>query len=104
MTAAALFWAVLPSLIVAVVMAIWNAREKKRYEEARERESQRLKSESLRISLLLAAAKLSYATAMAIKRGHANGEVEVGVDAYKKAMRDFKEFERELVAEAALDK
>lgn len=104
MTATALLWAILPSLIVGLVLAIWSKRQKERYEEVRQREANRIKSERLRISLLLAAAKLSYATATAMKRGYANGEVEAGVEQYQKAMRDFKEFERELVAEYSYDK
>lgn len=104
MTATALLWAILPSLIVGIIMALWNRREKKRDQDRQKIEANRIKSERLRISLLLAAAKLSYATAMAMKRGYANGEVEAGVEQYQKAMRDFKEFERELVAEYSYDK
>lgn len=104
MTITALLWAILPSLIVGIIMALWNRRDKKRAQAMQRIEDNRLKSERLRISLLLAAAKLSYATAMAMKRGHANGEVEAGVEQYQKAMRDFKEFERELVAEYSYDK
>lgn len=104
MTATALLWAILPSLIVSIIMVLWNRREKKRDQDRQKIEANRIKSERLRISLLLAAAKLSYATAMAMKRGYANGEVEAGVEQYQKAMRDFKEFERELVAEYSYDK
>ena len=104
MTITALLWAILPSLIVGLVLALWNRREKKRDQDRQKIEANRIKSERLRISLLLAAAKLSYATAMAMKRGYANGEVEAGVEQYQKAMRDFKEFERELVAEYSYDK
>lgn len=104
MTITALLWAILPSLIVGIIMALWNRRDKKRAQAMQRIEDNRLKSERLRISLLLAAAKLSYATAMAMKRGYANGEVEAGVEQYQKAMRDFKEFERELVAEYSYDK
>ena len=47
------------------------------------------------ISLLVATAELSYAITMAIKRGSPNGEVEVAVKRYNKAMEKFREFERE---------
>lgn len=95
---AQLLWAVLPGLITGVVMAIFGARQKKQERRAEQREVDRLKSESLRISLLLATAKLTYAVAMAVKRGTPNGEVEEGIKEYDKAMGEFREFERTLLA------
>ena len=59
--------------------------------------------EQVRISLLVAAAKLSYAVAAAIKRGSPNGEIEEGVKAYNAAMREFQDFERALLAEKSAD-
>lgn len=91
------FWAVVPSILVSVVMGYWNSRQKKKDREENEREKARLKSERLRISLLLAAAQLSYACAMAMKRGTPNGEIEVGVDTYNRALEEFRQFEREQV-------
>ena len=58
-------------------------------------EEARVKSELLRISLVLATAKLSYAVAMAIKRGKPNGEIEDGIAQYNKSLERFREFERE---------
>ena len=48
-------------------------------------------------------AKLSYAIAMAWKRGTPNGEVEDGIEQYKEAMTAFKKFERKLVAESGTE-
>ncbi len=92
------FWAVIPSILVGIIMAFWNSRQKKRDQEQLRREKERVKSERLRISLLVSTAQLSYAVAMAWKRGKPNGEVEVGVDAYNRAMDEFREYERELIA------
>lgn len=93
-----LLWACVPGLIVGVTMALWNKQQKKRDDERRENEKERIKSETLRISLLLAVAQLSYAVAMAIKRGSPNGEIEAGIDQYDKSMIKFREYEREQVA------
>lgn len=92
--------AALPSLLVSVVMAIFSLRLKKRDAASREREAARLDAENVQVSLLVAAAKLSYALAVAVKRGEPNGEVEDGIEQYKEAMRAFKKLERHLVAQA----
>lgn len=94
--------AIAPGLIVGIVLAVWERRQKRRDRQAQTAEGQRIRSESLRVSLLVAAAKLSYATAVALRDGHCNGEVADGIEQYKAAMRQFKEFERELVANQSL--
>lgn len=93
-----LLWACAPGIIVGVIMALWNKQQKGREDERRTAERERIKSETLRISLLLSTAQLSYAVAMAIKRGSPNGEIEVGIEQYDKAMKKFREFEREQIA------
>lgn len=102
-----LFWAALPGvlsgLIVGVFMAYWNHQQRKRDELAELERAQRKRSEQVRISLLVASAKLSYAVAMAVKRGSPNGEIEQGVAQYQEAMKEFREFERELLAEKSAD-
>jgi len=52
----------------------------------------RCKESLLSLEMITAAADLSYATAIALKRGHANGEVEVGVLAYEKAKESYRLF------------
>ena len=96
-------WAILPSLTVGVLMAIYNNKQKKRDDSAAERERDRIKSETLRISLLVATAQLSYATTMAMKRGSTNGEVEPAVQQYERAMNKFRDFEREQMARAVAE-
>lgn len=96
-------WAIGPSIIVGIFMAYWNKGQKQRDDHANRREKERLKSETLRISLLVASAQLSYASAMALKRGHANGEVEEAVVQYEKAMKEFREFEREQLAKSGME-
>ncbi len=91
-------WAVLPGIVVGIVMAVWNKRQKVRDKKTEEKDKERVKSELLRISLLLASAQLSYAVAMAVKRGRPNGEIEIGVAQYEKSMDEFRKFEREQIA------
>ena len=94
---------ILPGLIVALVMALFNRRQKKHDDTARSREDQRIEAEKVQVSLLVATAKLSYALAMAAKRGTPNGEVEEGIEQYKEAMKAFKQFERNLVAKSGTE-
>ena len=98
-----ILWAVCPSIVVGIFMAFWNRGQKKRDDHTNAREKERLRSETLRISLLVASAQLSYASAMALKRGYANGEVEEAVVQYDKAMREFRAFEREQLVKSSLD-
>ena len=91
-------WAIAPGIIVGVVMAVWNKQQKRRTDMDEQREKERIESERLRISLLVAAAQLSYAVAMAKKRGSVNGEMETGIAQYEKAMESFRSFEREQMA------
>lgn len=96
-------WAIAPSLTVALVMALFNSRQKQRESESARKETERVKGEELRLDLLLATAQLSYAVTMALKRGSTNGEVEPAVEQYNKAMVKFRKFEREQIAKSAFD-
>ena len=100
MTPQEFIFAILPSIVVSIVMFFFNKKQSKRDDDAKEREELRIEGENVRLNLLLSANKLSYAVAMAIKRGTPNGEVEEGIGQYKKAMDEFKEYERKLVTKA----
>ena len=54
----------------------------------------------LNLDLTFATAQLSYANAMALKRGHPNGEVEQGISAYEAALAAYRKFEREQVVDS----
>ena len=80
--------AALPSLLVSVAMGGVQPRpEEARRGHAGAGAAARLEAENVQVSLLVASAKLSYALAMAAKRGAPNGEVEDGVEQYREAMR-----------------
>lgn len=87
--------ACIPSILVGIVMAFWNRKQKHKDIARDEKEQTAKRKDALEIALLVATAELSYAITMAIKRGSPNGEVEVAVKRYNKAMEKFREFERE---------
>lgn len=98
MTPLELFFAILPSLIVGVAMALFNRKTSKRDRYADSLAEAKQESDQIQLDLILATAQLSYAIAMAIKRGKPNGEVEEGVEQYEHALKAFRDFERRQVA------
>jgi len=92
---AKLFWAVLPSLLVAIVLYFFNGLMHKHEDEAIERAELRKKETMLLLQLQMAIGQLTYAVAMAIKRGKANGEVEEGIKVYETARKNFYKFVNE---------
>jgi hypothetical protein len=99
MTIDTLFVALLPSLCVSIVMALFNRRQTKRDKETDERAEARKRESLLALEMQMATAKMSYAVAMALKRGHANGEVEEAVDAYEEARKKYLAFLNEQAAD-----
>lgn len=87
--------AIAPGIVVGIVMACWNRNQNKKASAATAKEQAARKKDELVISLLVATADLSYASVMALKRGSPNGEVEVALERYSKAMQRFREFERQ---------
>ena len=84
----------IPGIVVGVFMACWNRQQNKRANVIDEKDANTKRKDALEISLLVASAELSYAIAMAIKRGSPNGEVEKAIERYDFAMEKFREFER----------
>lgn len=87
--------AVLPSLFVGVVMYFWERRQRRFEKEMTEKEENRSRGELVKLDLTCATAALTYATAMAVKRGNVNGELETAITNYETAMESFRKFERE---------
>jgi hypothetical protein len=94
MTVTEIFFALLPSLLVSLYMAFFNRRIAKRDKYSESLDEARRQSDQLKLSLLMATAQLSYAVAVAIKRGHPNGEIEEAAEQYNEALAAFREFER----------
>lgn len=82
----------LPSIVAAVIAYRINKKGDERHAEAEKRHDERVKAERLSMEMQLATADLSYASAMALKRGKANGEVEAGIASYEKAKKDYFDF------------
>ena len=93
-----LFFSILPSLIVSVTMVFFNKNVKKKEEYRESLSEAKIESDHLQLNLNIATAKLSYAVAMAIKRGTPNGEIEEAIEKYSLAMKEFEMFERKQVS------
>lgn len=86
--------AIAPSIIVGLVLFYWERRQKKQDSINKEQEAVQMSSDMLRLDLEVATAQLSYAVAIAYKRGAPNGEMEAAIKKYDEAMTNFREFER----------
>lgn len=82
----------LPSIIAGIVAFYVQRGQKRRDAHFEERSKARKRESLLSLELTMASAKLSYACAMALKRGCANGEVEDAVKDYDKAKHAYYEF------------
>ena len=80
--------AVVPSLVCGIVLAMFNKKQNRKDAEVERRAAARKED-----------AKLSYAVAMAIKRGTPNGEVEEGIEAYEAAKKKYIKFLDKLAIE-----
>ena len=91
----AFFLGLLPT-VVAGAVAFYLQRAQKQRDAHIEDQATARKKESL---LTMAAAKLNYACAAAIKRGEPNGEMEEAMDAYEKAKSAYYHFINEQAAD-----
>ena len=82
----------------AIISGVISRKLTKAEREAEEKEEARTKEMILLLTGVKAAGALSYASAVALKRGHANGEVEKGTEVYEKWEKDLDNF---LVEQAA---
>lgn len=87
-----LFWAVLPAVIVAIVLYFFNKSMKNRDDLIDHRAELRKTESLLALKMQFANGKLTYAVAMAMKRGKPNGEVEEGIKAYEAAKAEYNKF------------
>lgn len=73
--------------------------QEKRERGEEEREESLKKRDLLSLEMQMASAKLSYAVAMAVKRGTPNGEIEDGIKSYEEAKTKYMAFLNELATE-----
>ena len=76
---------------------------KKEDEKAEERSRQRNKEARLQLAMIAANSKLTVGVAMALKHGHANGEVEEGLSAVETANSEYTRFLEELALDHIKD-
>lgn len=89
----------LPTLITGVVLYMVQRKIRIRDEAAEERAATRKRESLLQLKMLMASNKLSFAVAMAVKRGKPNGEVEDAIDIYNEAKDEYYAFLNEQAAE-----
>ena len=79
--------------IFTAMLIFYLQRKQNKLDKLKEKHEQARKEESLlQMELIMASAKLSYACAVALKRGKANGEVEEGTKAYEEAKDKYYHF------------
>lgn len=93
LTGAAVF--VIQLIATIIITHFVNKKLKERDDRQDKKEKARVDYENVSLEVNLASAKLSYALAMAIKRGSPNGEVEAGITAYNEAMQKLQTFLRD---------
>lgn len=83
------------AIICAAMAAQASKREKReRAEQERidRRAEQRAKEDRLQLAMINALSQLTVGVAMALKRGHCNGEVEDGLKAVQQTSREYEQF------------
>lgn len=82
----------LPAIITGSVLFYFQRKVKKRDGEVERLADARRKESFLHLKLLNANIELSYAVAMAVKRGESNGEIEEAIKAYNEAKKEYQVF------------
>lgn len=83
---------IFPSTIAAVTAYQINRKADHRYEEERRQAVDRAEASKIQLDMITATAALSYACAMALRRGKPNGEVEEAVAEYAIAKKNYLEY------------
>lgn len=92
-------WGLVPSIITAMAVFYLQRAQKNKDSRMDAHENAIAQRDALALELQIATAKLTFAVAMAVKRGKPNGEIEEGVEAYKIAKERYNKFIREQAAE-----
>jgi len=82
--------------VVTTKMANAEKERKKAEDEQSKAYKERAKESRLQLAMIAANSKLTVGVAMALKHGHANGEVEAGLEAVDKANGEYTTFLEEL--------
>ena len=90
---------VLPTIAVGLLMFYWQRKQTRRDAQMNDRAAARKRESLLSLQMMMAGNKLSYAVAMAVRRGKPNGEVEEAITAYKEARTAYTTFLNEQAAD-----
>jgi hypothetical protein len=83
---------IIPSTIAAVLAHSINQKADARDKELKQQAEERAEASRIQMEMITAGASLSYACAMALKRGQPNGEVEEAVAEYTIAKKNYLEY------------
>jgi len=87
-----------PSILTAMIVFYLQRAQKNKDARLEAHEEALAHRDALALELQIATAKLTFAVAMAVKRGSPNGEIEEGVKAYNEAKERYNKFIREQAA------
>ena len=90
----------LPSFVLGIIGYRINRKADVRYEQHQAEKKERAEADYLLMEMVQAGADLSYACAMAIKRGEPNGEIEAGAESYEKAKARYTSYIRQKFTES----
>jgi len=79
-------------LVVGISLHRYEKKNDKQYEEVNSRSKLRQHEGQLSMRMQMATASLAYSSAIALKRGHANGEVEAAIEEYDEARKAYFDF------------
>ena len=91
--------AAIPSVLCGVFMFYFQRQQRRKDKRVEHRAEARREESLLHLELQMATAKLAFATAVAVKRGKANGEVDDGIEVYETARHKYLAFLNEQAAE-----
>ena len=83
---------IVPTVAIGIFMLYFERRMKKSDSISEERAAARKEECLLALDLQMSTAKMSYATAVALKRGYANGEVEEGIESFEGSKKKYFDF------------
>lgn len=83
---------IIPSTVAAVTAYQINRKYDIRHAEEKQRAKDRAEASKIEMQMITASASLSYACAMALKRGKANGEVEQAVAEFAIAKKNYLDY------------
>lgn len=87
------------SSTATIIVAVINKNVKKQNQRSEEEQILRAKEAKLQLKMLHANSKLTIGVAMALKRGHCNGEVEEGLKAVQDADAEYQTFLEQIAIE-----